>query len=155
MFLRLVRRIAIKFLLAEGCYFRRKLSLIPMVVGPPERVTIEPGADLQDAILNVNSGLINIGKDSFCGHGVMILTGTHNPDFFGRERQQDHPKEGFDIKIGCGVWIGSGAILLGGIEICDHSVIAAGAIVTKSILQPGIYAGCPAKLVRPLHETLK
>ena len=49
--------------------------------------------------------------------------------------------------IGNNVSIGSNATILP-VNICDHVVIGAGAVVTKNITQTGIYAGNPAKLIR-------
>jgi acetyltransferase-like isoleucine patch superfamily enzyme len=37
------------------------------------------------------------------------------------------------------------------VSICDNVVIGAGAVVTKNITQPGIYAGNPAKLIRKIQ----
>lgn len=50
-------------------------------------------------------------------------------------------------KIADHVSIGSNATILP-VTICAHVVIGAGAVVTKDITQPGIYAGNPAKLIR-------
>jgi acetyltransferase-like isoleucine patch superfamily enzyme len=51
--------------------------------------------------------------------------------------------------IGNNVSIGSNATILP-INICDNVVIGAGAVVTKNIEQPGVYAGNPAKLIKKL-----
>jgi acetyltransferase-like isoleucine patch superfamily enzyme len=51
--------------------------------------------------------------------------------------------------IGSRVSLGSNATILP-VRICDDVVIGAGAVVTKDITQPGIYAGNPARLLRPL-----
>jgi acetyltransferase-like isoleucine patch superfamily enzyme len=58
------------------------------------------------------------------------------------------PAGGDDTKwkttnIGNHVSIGSNACILP-VEICNHVVIGAGAVVTKNITEPGIYAGNPA-----------
>jgi acetyltransferase-like isoleucine patch superfamily enzyme len=45
------------------------------------------------------------------------------------------------------VSIGSNATVLP-VNICDHVVIGAGAVVTKDIGEPGVYAGNPAVLIR-------
>jgi acetyltransferase-like isoleucine patch superfamily enzyme len=34
------------------------------------------------------------------------------------------------------------------VKICDGVVIGAGAVVTKDILKPGVYAGNPARFLR-------
>ncbi|MNE86130.1 Maltose O-acetyltransferase [compost metagenome] len=51
--------------------------------------------------------------------------------------------------IGDNVSIGSNATILS-VNICPNVVIGAGAVVTKDILEPGIYAGNPARLIRKL-----
>ena len=51
--------------------------------------------------------------------------------------------------LGNNVSIGSNATLLP-VSICDQVVIGAGAVVTKDITKSGIYAGNPARLLRPL-----
>ena len=48
--------------------------------------------------------------------------------------------------IGNNVLIGSNATILP-VEICDDVVIGAGSVVTKNIIDPGIYAGNPAKKI--------
>jgi len=86
--------------------------------------------------------LVSIGDHCFIGHGVMFIN-----DLF-----QDGGPAGGDkskwqaTKIGNHVSIGSNATLLP-VTICDHVVIGAGSVVTKDILQPGKYAGNPAKLI--------
>ncbi len=59
-----------------------------------------------------------------------------------------HPAEE-KICIGNDVWIGAGAIILRkeGLKIGDGAVIAAGAVVTKSIPPYAIAAGVPAKVI--------
>jgi acetyltransferase-like isoleucine patch superfamily enzyme len=46
-------------------------------------------------------------------------------------------------RIGNHVSIGSNATILP-VSICDNTIIGAGAVVTKDILEPGVYAGNPA-----------
>lgn len=52
------------------------------------------------------------------------------------------------VEIGNDVWVGTKAIILPGCKIGDGAVIAAGAVVTKSIEPYAIYAGVPAKLIK-------
>jgi acetyltransferase-like isoleucine patch superfamily enzyme len=47
------------------------------------------------------------------------------------------------------VSVGTNATILP-VTICDQVVIGAGAVVTKDIVEPGIYAGNPARLLRRL-----
>jgi len=87
--------------------------------------------------------LVNIGDDCFIGHGVMFIN-----DLF----QKGGPAQGDkslwkSTNIGNHVSIGSNATILP-VNICDHVVVGAGAVVTKSITKPGIYVGNPARLIK-------
>ena len=87
--------------------------------------------------------LVTVGNDCFIGHGVMFVN-----DLF----QSGGPAGGNASKwksttIGNNVSIGSNATILP-VAICDNVVIGAGAVVTKDITKPGIYAGNPAKFLR-------
>jgi acetyltransferase-like isoleucine patch superfamily enzyme len=55
------------------------------------------------------------------------------------------------IYISDNVWIGEGAVVLGGITIGNNSVIAANAVVTKNVPPNTIVAGVPAKAIRTIN----
>ena len=58
-------------------------------------------------------------------------------------------------KVGNDVLVGMGAILMDNAEIADGSIIAAGAIVlSNEKLEPGVYAGVPAKKVKDGSEAI-
>lgn len=87
--------------------------------------------------------LVTIGNNCFIGHGVMFIN-----DLF----ENGGPAQGDQSKwksttIGNNVSIGSNATILP-VHICDRTVIGAGAVVTKDIVEPGIYVGNPAKKIR-------
>jgi maltose O-acetyltransferase len=97
-------------------------------------------------------GQVTIGDNTFFGHRVMVLTGGHNYELFGLDRQTT-AIAGKPVTIGTGVWVGSGAIILPGIIIGDHAVIGAGAVVTKDVAPYTVVAGNPAKVIKELpHE---
>jgi hypothetical protein len=50
-----------------------------------------------------------------------------------------------NVKIGKNVFIGTGAMVLERLTICDDVIIGAGAVVNRSITEPGVYVGVPAK----------
>ena len=52
------------------------------------------------------------------------------------------------VKIGDNVWIGMNAVILKGVTIGENSVVAAGAVVTKSFPANTIVAGNPAVAVK-------
>jgi acetyltransferase-like isoleucine patch superfamily enzyme len=87
--------------------------------------------------------LVTIGEDCFIGHGVMFTN-----DTFARGGPAQGDRNLWrQTRIGNRVSIGSNATLLP-VSICDAAVIGAGAVVTKDITKPGVYAGNPAKLLR-------
>ena len=89
--------------------------------------------------------LVTIGDDCFIGHGVMFVN-----DLFSNGGPARGDKSLWkSTSIGNNVSLGSNATILP-ISICDNVVIGAGAVVTKNISNPGIYAGNPAKLIRKL-----
>ena len=91
--------------------------------------------------------MVSIGDHCFIGHGVVFIN-----DLFseGAPAAGDRTKYK-STSIGNHVSIGSNATILP-VAIADHTVIGAGAVVTKDISEPGIYAGNPAKLVRGLSK---
>ncbi len=89
--------------------------------------------------------LVTLGDDCVIGHGVMFIN-----DLFSK----GGPARGDtslwrSTRIGSKVSIGSNATILP-VDICDGVVIGAGAVVTKPITAPGVYAGNPARLIRAL-----
>ncbi len=87
--------------------------------------------------------LVEIGNHCFISHGAMFIN-----DLF----QKGGPAQGDKTlwqrtKIGNHVSIGTNATILP-VTIIDHVVIGAGSVVTKDILESGIYAGNPAKKIK-------
>lgn len=84
--------------------------------------------------------LVTIGNDCFIGHGVMFIN-----DLFSEGKPAGGDKSKWKAtRIGNNVNIGSNASILP-VSICDQVVIGAGAVVTKDITEPGVYAGNPAR----------
>ena len=48
------------------------------------------------------------------------------------------------------VWIGANVVVLPGVRIGTHSVVAAGAIVTKDVPPYSLVAGVPAKVIKQI-----
>ena len=118
--------------------------------GSTERLKISKNALVTNTLFNTYSGEILIGEHVFTGHNVSMITGAHNYNLKNAERKQVEPKEGNDIIIEKGVWIGSNAVILGPCKIGEHSVIAAGAIVTKDIPSGVIVGGIPARIIQTI-----
>ncbi len=91
--------------------------------------------------------LVTIGDYCFISHGAKFVN-----DLF----SVGHPAGGDETMwkpttIGSHVSIGTNATILP-VHITDHVVIGAGAVVTKDITTPGVYAGNPARKLRSLRR---
>jgi acetyltransferase-like isoleucine patch superfamily enzyme len=86
--------------------------------------------------------LVTIGDHCFISHGAMFIN-----DPFGTGGPANERNLWRQTKLGNRVSIGTNATILP-VRICDGAVIGAGAVVTKDITVPGIYAGNPARLLR-------
>ena len=89
--------------------------------------------------------LVTIGDDCFIGHGVMFI----NDVFSSGGPAGGDKTKWISTFIGDKVSIGSNATILP-VSICNDVVIGAGAVVTKDITKPGIYAGNPARFIRSI-----
>jgi acetyltransferase-like isoleucine patch superfamily enzyme len=57
------------------------------------------------------------------------------------------PKDEADVVIGSDVWLGRGAVVLPGVDIGAGAIVAAGAVVTKSLPAGSVAAGIPARVI--------
>lgn len=94
--------------------------------------------------------LIRIGSHVTITAGVRFIT--HDGGVWVlRERYPDIDVVG-RITIHDNVFIGTGAILLPGIEIGPNSVVAAGAVVSRDVPAGTVVAGTPAKVIRTVAD---
>ena len=133
------------------------------VDGDHSRVSIGHRCGLSNVLLNTASGDIAIGDNCAFGYNVMLLTGRHQ--FSGGQRASlmsgsggwgggadEVPEEGFDINIGSGCWIASGAIVSGGVTLGENCIVLAGAVVTRSAPAHSVLGGVPARVVGDTRE---
>ena len=90
---------------------------------------------------------IEIGDDLQMGPAVQLYTAYHPLDRAQRIAGWEAAKP---IRVGNGVWIGGGAIVLPGITIGDGAVIGAGSVVTHDVPADTVVAGNPARIARAL-----
>lgn len=93
-------------------------------------------------------GRVTIGDHVMMGPECVLLASNHRFD------RLDIPMchQGFDepqpIRIGNDVWIGTRVIIMPGVTIGDHSIIGAGAVVTKDVPPYAIVGGVPARVLK-------
>jgi acetyltransferase-like isoleucine patch superfamily enzyme len=124
----------------------------PRVYGDPAKLHVADTAVVNDALFNLSSGEITVGEWAFFGHGVSVLTGTHDWRTFGKVRQTAVPKSGRDVVIEEGVWVSSGATLVGPCRIGANAVVAVGAVVMGDVAPYTIVGGVPAKVLRTIEH---
>lgn len=88
---------------------------------------------------------IYIGKGSYIAPNVGLITGNH--DLI----DPSNRGEAKPIYLGEKCWIGMNAVILPGVTLGDHTVVAAGAVVTKSFPEGHcVLAGVPATIIKKL-----
>ncbi len=97
-------------------------------------------------------GPVCIGSHVNLAQGITVTALNHN--FGDAARRID--EQGVSTKpvvIGDDVWIGANAVILPGVTIGSHCVIAAGAVVTKDVPDYTLAGGVPAKIIKDLSPT--
>ncbi len=93
---------------------------------------------------NINEG-ITIGNDVLIASGCKFIDHDHGINTNKLMREQIGTRN--KITIGNDVWLGCNVIVLKGVAIGDGAIVAAGAVVTKSIPGYEIWGGVPAKKI--------
>lgn len=108
------------------------------------------------AVLRGDVGAIRIGDNSNVQDGA-VLHGTYgvSETVLGEYVSVGHNAVVHGARIGNDVLIGMGSVIMDNAVVPDGTIIAAGAVVlANSILEPGIYAGIPAKMVKEGSEKI-
>ena len=92
---------------------------------------------------------IRIGFNVQVGSNVQFLTPAHPLNPVDRAECWE---AGAPITVEDNVWIGGGAIILGGVTIGENSVIGAGTVVTKDVPANSLVVGNPGRVIRTLDE---
>ena len=98
---------------------------------------------------NTVIGPVTIGNHVNLAQGITITALNHN--FTDKEKRID--EQGIStssVNIGDDIWIGANAVILPGVTIGHHAVIAAGAVVNKDVPAHTLVAGVPAKVIKEI-----
>ena len=98
---------------------------------------------------NTIIGPVTIGSHVNLAQGITITALNHN--FDDSEKRID--QQGISTKevvLEDDIWVGANAVILPGVAIGKHAVVAAGAIVTKDVPPHSLVAGVPAKVIRQI-----
>jgi acetyltransferase-like isoleucine patch superfamily enzyme len=167
---------------------RQHFGNLVMAVIPPTRgyrlkswllrrmgADVAPSARITSSVRWYGTVHLEIGRDTFIGHGtlitggearvsigecvdiaprVTIVAGTHEIDM--RGQHSAGRSYSLDVIIEDGVWIGAGATILGGVRIGRKAVVASGSVVTRDIPAFSVAAGVPCrpkKIWNEVHES--
>lgn len=104
-----------------------------------------------DGLLNIGNYVLirdgcSIGHgtkfEDFCtlSRGVMIITAGHHPE--------DMSYDSAPVTLKRFSWVGARSIILPGVTIGEHAVVAAGSVVTKDVEPYCLVGGIPAKTIK-------
>lgn len=94
-------------------------------------------------------GPVCIGNNVNLAQGITVTALNHNFE----DATKCIDEQGVSTKpvvIGDDVWIGANAVILPGVTIGRHCVVAAGAVVTKDVPDNCVVAGVPARIIKSL-----
>jgi acetyltransferase-like isoleucine patch superfamily enzyme len=157
---------------AQGMKVGRGTALPKLMVTWPHQVSIGKRCRIEHGVYFHYDGIclpgpsIVIGHDCFIGSGCefnidsrltignhcLVASGTrfidhnHGTDIdmlIAKQKCTSVP-----IVVGQDVWIGANCVVLAGVEIGEGAIVAAGAVVTKSVAPNAIVGGVPARLIR-------
>ncbi|WP_445321993.1 acyltransferase [Paenibacillus sp. FSL M7-0420] len=142
----------------EACFVSPQAIVLPDQLALGDRSYIAGGAIIRSTRLvtgsdcSMNSYSILSG-DITMGNGVRIASHASLYGFNHGYAVTDVPvfRQPLTVKgivIGDDVWIGANAVILDGVRIGSHSIVAAGAIVTRDVPAYSIVGGNPARLIR-------
>ena len=91
---------------------------------------------------------VTIEDDVFVSHGVVFVNDKFPRATSEGRLQTEDDWELLPTTVSQGATLGSGAIILGGVQIGEHALVGAGAVVTRDV-EPGlVVAGNPARPFR-------
>ena len=98
---------------------------------------------------NTIIGPVIIGSHVNLAQGITVTALNHN--FEDSEKRIDEQGVSTSaVTIEDDIWIGANAVVLPGVTIGHHSVVAAGAVVTKDVPPHSLVAGVPAKIIKQI-----
>src|SRR4030095_10161527 len=129
----------------EGVHIRA-----PFHVEYGTRVSIGAGTFFNYDCLMLDFAPITIGVACQVASRVQFITATHPID---PEPRRIGWESARPIVLGDNVWLSAGVIVCPGVRIGDHTVVGAGAVVTRDLRAGVVAMGVPARVLREIsHE---
>lgn len=134
--------------------YGKELSFDPYGIYSYENISVGNKVNLgYRPIIIASKSKVVIGNHVMFGPEVTIRGGNHRIDIVGRymidiKDDEKLPEDDPGVIIEDDVWVGTRAVILAGVTVGRGAVVAAGAIVTKSVPPYAIVGGNPARIIR-------
>jgi acetyltransferase-like isoleucine patch superfamily enzyme len=99
---------------------------------------------------------VTIEDGVFVGHGVMFINDSYPRAVTAEgalQTEKDWKVETTLVKKGAS--IGSGSTILANVIIGENALVGAGSVVTRNVPPETIVAGCPARVLRRINQTIE
>ena len=155
----LVRHAGASF--GKGCFVSALANIFTDRLEVGNRSWIAAGAILR-GIIRIGSrstvnpychlaGRVTIGSGVRIAGGVAIYGFNHGTGLLDQPIYRQ-PRTSEGVVVGDGTWIGANSVVVDGVSIGQHCIVAAGAVVTKSYPDYSVIGGNPARLIRDRRE---
>ncbi|MCD4829746.1 MAG: acyltransferase [Candidatus Cloacimonetes bacterium] len=114
-------------------------------------LTIEDYCFIARGVWIGGMGSLLIGQNTMIGIGTVVVSSDHNYNFISIP-YYDLSEIAKPINIGKNVWIGANSVILGGTNIGDGSVVAAGSVAEGEYPENVLLAGVPAVIKKTINR---
>ncbi len=124
----------------------------PCHIGVPKRLFVEDFVKIRYGltVINTNKECVNVKKYTVIAPDVTIITNSHTSTvtipqiILGESHIND---KSADVVIEEDVWVGTRATILAGVTLGRGCIVAANAVVTKTVPPYALVAGMPARII--------
>lgn len=115
-----------------------------------EKIKIEKKVRINENIFMHGAGGIILKENVTLSYGVTILSTGYDTNNWAENKIRKAHKDQ-KVIIGENVWLCANVTVLPGVNIADDIIVAAGSVVTDSLLESGyMYGGIPAKKIKKI-----
>lgn len=133
--------------LGRDCRFRGGPVRTRLITRAGGRIVLGDAVGINFGVEILSEHRVEIGDATAISPHVTIFDTNFHPLGEGEEIK------GGPVTIGANAWIGRQALIMPGVTIGDHSVIASGAVVTRDVPPRALAAGNPARVVREISAS--